>query len=119
MEMIKRATLDLSAVGIGAPAYTGHNVNRKSVFTFAKGSTVYQLVASDGTVYVMQSWSQQVDPTLEESDLSGLGERLELPDGWTFRSLTLTEELRVETVEADAVVLQDDLRNSYSKVTSP
>jgi hypothetical protein len=67
----------------------------------------------------MQSWSQQVDPTLEESDLSGLGERLELPDGWTFRSLTLTEELRVETVEADAVVLQDDLRNSYSKVTSP
>jgi hypothetical protein len=31
----------------------------------------------------------------------------------------LTEELRVETVEADAVVLQDDLRNSYSKVTSP
>jgi hypothetical protein len=60
-----------------------------------------------------------VDPTLEESDLSGLGERLELPDGWTFRSLTLTEELRVETVEADAVVLQDDLRNSYSKVTSP
>ena len=119
MEMIKRATLDLSVVGIGAPAYTGHNVNRKSVFTFAKGSTVYQLVASDGTVYVMQSWSQQVDPTLEESDLSGLGERLELPDGWTFRSLTLTEELRVETVEADAVVLQDDLRNSYSKVTSP
>jgi len=70
-------------------------------------------------VYVMQSGSQQVDPTLEESDLSGLGERLELPDGWTFRSLTLTEELRVETVEADAVVLQDDLRNSYSKVTSP
>jgi len=119
MEMIKRATLDLSAVGIGAPAYTGHNVNRKSVFTFAKGSTVYQLVASDGTVYVMQSWSQQVDPNLAESDLSSLSERLKLPDGWTFRSLTLTEELRVETVEADAVVLQDDLRNSYSKVTSP
>lgn len=119
MEMIKRATLDLSAVGIGAPAYTEHNVNRKSVFTFAKGSTVYQLVAADGTVYVMQSWSQQVDPNLAESDLSSLSERLELPDGWTFRSLTLTEELRVETVEADAVVLQDDLRNSYSKVTSP
>lgn len=118
IEMIKRATLDLSAVGIGAPAYTEHNVNRKTVFAFAKGSTVYQLVAADGTVYVMQSWSQQVDPTLEESDLSGLSERLKLPNGWIFRSLTLTEELRVETVEADAVVLQDDLKNSYSKVTA-
>lgn len=119
MEMIQRATVDLSSVGMGAPAYTPVNVNRRTVFAFAKGSNVYQLVASDGTVYVMQSWSQQIDPNLVESDLAGLGERLDLPEGWTFRSLTLTEELRVETVEADAVVLQDDLRNSYSKVTSP
>lgn len=119
IEMIQRATVDLNAVGISAPAYTEHNVNRKTVFAFAEGRTVYQLVAPNGTVYVMQSWSQQVDPTLSEADLSSLGARLQLPDGWTYRSLTLTEDLRVETVETDAVVLQDDFRNSYSRVTSP
>ena len=45
------------------------------------GSEVYELVAADGTVYVMQTWSQQKDPTLVEADLAGLAARLALPGG--------------------------------------
>lgn len=117
MEMILRATVDLGSVGAGEPPYTEHHVNRKTVFGFETGSVVYELVATDGSIYVMQSWSQQVDATLDEAGLATLGERLALPAGWTFRVRTLTEPLDVVTTEQDAVVLQDEFKNTYSKET--
>ena len=82
------------------------------------GSTVYELVAPDGTTYVMQSWSQQVDPTLDEAGLAELASRLQLPSGWSYRVRVLGEALQVDTTDTDAVVLQDELRNSYSQATS-
>ena len=118
IEMIQRATVNLGAVGAGEPPYTPHNVDRKAVFSYATGSTVYELVASDGTTYVMQSWSQQVDPTLDEAALAQLAARLQLPSGWTYRVRVLDEPLQVDTTDTDAVVLQDELRNSYSQATS-
>lgn len=115
IEMIKRATVDLGTIGVSDPPYTPHLVDRKTVFGYAAGSKVHQLVAADGSVYVMQSWSQQVDPTLDEAGLDVLGARLRLPAGWTYRTLTLTEELRIVTTDTDAVALQDELKNTYSK----
>ncbi len=66
----------------------------------------------------MQSWSQQVDPTLEESDLASLGARLQLPAGWSYAARTLTAPLRVVTTSTTAKVVQDELKNSYSMETS-
>lgn len=117
MEMILRATVDLGSVGAGEPPYTEHRVNRKTVFGFDSGSSVFELVTPDGSVYVMQSWSQQVDPALDEAGLATLGDRLALPAGWIYRVRTLTEPLDVVTTEQDAVVLQDELKNTYSKET--
>jgi hypothetical protein len=98
--------------------YTPRAVDRKAAFTFNAGTTVYMLRDADGKTYVMQSWSQQVDPELAEDDLITLGERLELPEGWTYDSKTLTQEFVVETRAEDAQVLSDDLRNSYSYVAT-
>jgi hypothetical protein len=99
--------------------YVASSVERKTVFTFAAGSTVYELTDANGATYVMQSWSQQVEPTLAETDLAGLASRLALPAGWTFSSRVLTTPLEVVTVDVPAHVLQDDLRNSYSLETAP
>ncbi len=88
IEMVKLATVALGSAVNPAP-YTEHEVDRRTVFTFAKGRTVHELVAPDGTTYVMQTWSQQVDPSLGERDLGGLGSRLQLPDGWAYRSRRL------------------------------
>lgn len=118
IEMIKRATVNLGSIGAGEPPYTPHQVNRKSVFGYNVGSTVYELVAPDGSTYVMQSWSQQVDPTLDEAGLAELGTRLQVPSGWSYRVRVLTEALQVVTTDSDAIVLQDELRNSYSKETA-
>jgi hypothetical protein len=98
--------------------YSPHAVNRKAAFTFNAGTTVYMLHDVDGNTYVMQSWSQQVDPALNEADLLTLADRLQLPEGWTYDYKTLTEDFVVETRAEDAQVLGDDLRNSYSLVAA-
>ncbi len=98
--------------------YSPHAVNRKSAFTFNAGTTAYMLHDAEGKTYVMQSWSQQIDPTLTEADLLTLADRLQLPDGWTYDYKTLTEEFVVETRAEDAQVLGDDLHNSYSYVAT-
>ena len=98
--------------------YSPFAVNRKAAFTFNAGTTVYMLRDAEGKTYVMQSWSQQVDPTLTEDDLLTLADRLQLPEGWTYDYKTLTEDFVVETRAEDAQVLGDDLRNSYSYVAT-
>jgi hypothetical protein len=66
----------------------------------------------------MQTWSQVVDSNLSRADLPKLADRLKLPDGWSYQTRVLTDELRVDTTSRDAQVTQDDLTNSYSLVTA-
>ena len=115
--MNKAATLDIGSLADAATKYVPHLVDRSTVFRFMRGATVYELLATDGARYVMQTWSQQVDPALDEADLTGLGDRLQLPEGWTYRTRTLRKPLRVVTTTTKAAVLQGDLGNSYSRQT--
>jgi hypothetical protein len=85
--------------------------------TFDAGSTIYELTAADGTTFVMQSWSQEIDPEMDEAALADLGARLELPEAWTYEVRTLDEPLRVVTTTTTAKVIQDEFRNSYSMLT--
>ena len=118
LEMILEATVVVGPVGGGLPGpYTPREVTRSTIFTFDAGSTVHELVAADGTTYVMQTWSQQVAPDLVEADLADLGSRLTPPGGWSYRSRVLDEALQVVTVDQPAHVVQDDLGNSYSQET--
>ncbi|MBJ7341333.1 hypothetical protein [Mycolicibacterium sp.] len=112
IEMIRQATVVLTSMN-PAP-YLANTVSRNAVFVFDAGTTVFELVDPDGRTWVMQTWSQVVDPTLTYDDLAGLSDRLCLPRGWSYRSRVLEEELRIDTSNEDAHVLQDDLTNSYS-----
>lgn len=118
IEMLRLATVTLGPLAELGKPYLPRPVDRQTVFTYAAGSTVHELTTPDGTVYVMQSWSQQIDPTLDEATLVDLASRLTLPAGWTYSTRALTTELRVETTDRPAMVLQDDLRNSYSQETT-
>lgn len=94
--------------------YTENSVNRGAVFFFDAGKPVFELVSPDGKAYVMQAYCVGVDPTLSLDSLASLGERLSLPDGWTYRTRVLDEELVVDTSDHLATVLQDELENSYT-----
>jgi hypothetical protein len=113
IEMFRGATVDL---GTGLPStapYAQRPVARDTVFYFDAGTEVYELTDPDGAVYVMQSYSQKLDPTLSADQLAGLGGRLKLPAGWTFSSRVLDAELEVRDVDGVAVVVQDDFENTY------
>ena len=113
LTMRRIATLDLGTNPAAVP-YTERHVNRGAVFFFDAGKTVYELVAPDGKAYVMQAYCIGVDPTLTEDALPGLGARLALPEGWSYRTRVLDEELVVDTSASLATVVQDELENTYT-----
>lgn len=112
IEMQRQASVSLSSMN-PAP-YEPNRVRRQAVFTFDAGREIYELVDPDGRRWVMQTWSQTVDPSLARSDLPGLASRLTLPAGWSFTARTLDAALCVDTTVDEACVTQDDLANSYS-----
>jgi hypothetical protein len=118
MEMIQRATVVVGNPVVASQPYHLNAVDRRTVFSYDKGSTVHEITTADGTKFVMQSWSQQVDPTLDEAGLAALGPRLHLPAGWSYGTRTLTAPLRVDTRSDTAKVFQDDFKNTYSMETS-
>ena len=99
---------------LGGGPYTENKVNRGAVFYWDAGKSVYELVGPDGKAYVMQALCMGVDATMTEDSLLTLGDRLALPEGWSYRTRVLTEELVVDTTASIATVLQDEFENSYT-----
>jgi len=97
--------------------FRDHVISRTNTWTWNKGRTLFELVAPGGDVYIMQSYSQIVDPTLTLAQLPSLGNRLKLPDGWRYRTRHLAKTLVLHAHGA-ATVLQDDLKDTYQLVTT-
>ena len=112
LEMNRQATVALSSMN-PAP-YNVNKVDRKAVFTFDAGREMYELIDPEGRRWIMQTYSQTVDPTLTLADLPHLSGRLSLPPGWRYETSTPTSAVVVDTTKQDASVTQDDLANSYS-----
>ncbi len=112
--MQQLASIELPPGGLSSAPYTERTILRDAHFEIDAGREVYELIAADGSIYVMQSYAQIVDPTLGADDLSGLAARLTLPMGWSYRARTIDTPLIVDT-PGMATVLQDDLQNSYSR----
>lgn len=113
LTMRRIATVDLGEVPRLGP-YTETKVNRGVIFFWDEGQIVHELVNPDGLAYVMQALCIGVDPTMTPETLLGLGDRLSLPDGWSYRTRVLEEELIVDTTSSIATVLQDEFENSYT-----
>jgi hypothetical protein len=116
LTMRRIATVALGDAPASVP-YVERHVNRGAVFFFDAGRPVHELVDPDGVAYVMQAYCVGVDPTLTDADLDALGARLALPDGWSYRTRILDEELVVDTTATVATVLQDELENTYTLPT--
>ena len=113
LTMRRIALVDLGNSPQATP-YTERKVDRGAVFFWDAGKKVYELVNPEGVAYVMQALCIGVDPGMSEASLPSLGSRLALPEGWTFRSRVLDEELAVDTTSTVATVLQDEFENSYT-----
>jgi hypothetical protein len=111
------ATLDvpLSALVEKRASYTVQGINRTTEYVFLAGRPVFELIDPDERIYVMQAYSQEIDPTLSYAALATLGERLKPPTGWRYRSRVLDADL-VADVSGEAHIIQDELRNTYQRV---
>ena len=95
--------------------YTENTVDRESQYVYEAGKNVYELLAPDNRSYIMQSYSVEVDPHLNEAALTNLSNRLTLPRGWRYWARKLSEPLIIRNTGSKAYVLQDDFRNSYQR----
>jgi len=111
--MRRIATVDLGE-GLDASPYMERKVNRGAIFFFDAGRPVYELVNPAGEAYVLQARCVGVDPEMSEEALVTLGDRLALPEGWSYRVRILEEELVIDTSSSPATVLQDEFENSYT-----
>ena len=100
---------------VGEERYIDNEVQRTTTFLFTAGNMVYELTSPEGEVYRMQSYSHIVDDTLTIDDLETLGDRLELPEGWSYEARVLSEDSAL-IADGLAFVLNDDLMNSYQKI---
>jgi hypothetical protein len=96
------------------PAYIETEVERSTTWVFHAGQPVHELAAPDGGVYAMQSASLIKDPNLAEQ-LPNLGERLHMPDGWTYRVRTPDHDLVVQARDGVAHVVLDEFENNYQR----
>jgi len=94
--------------------YSPQAVHRAATFSYQSGQQIYELTNPTERRWVMESWSQGVDPTLQEPDLGSLGNKLSLPPGWSYSTRRLATPLVISSMRSDAKVLQDNLANSYS-----
>jgi hypothetical protein len=114
MRVAGRIEIPLAVAMGGNTPYRLQTVRRDSTVRFNAGARVYELVAADGAVFVMQSYSLQMQPQTLAS-LESLGERLRPPTGWSFRTRVLPADLRVTAIDGLATVTTDDLGNTYQR----
>jgi hypothetical protein len=112
--MTERATLQVKLWQAHEGGYRVNTIRRSTSYLYKAGKLVYELVSPKGDVYMMQSYSQIVDPKLSIDDLPNLGKRLKLPKGWKFRTRTLSADYTL-TAKGTAYLVQDDLFNSYQR----
>ena len=93
-------------------AYHRTQIHRVNVYEFLAGRPVYLLRDPEQVTWVMQTFTDHVAHDLTEEGLSALGSRLELPEGWQFRTATLPQDLAITTTGV-ANILPDGLANMY------
>ena len=119
IQMQLRGTLQ-TPVGtptVGNQFFVPNQVSRDTVFTYDAGKPIFELTAPNGDVYVMQSYAQIVDQTLTYKQLSSLASKLQLPNGWTYTTKTLQQDLKLDTTSTGvAYVVNDNLADSYQRM---
>lgn len=118
LEMRRAASIEFPVAELVARqaggAYTEITVLRTTAFTFFAGEPIHVLTNAEGTRYVMQAYSQQTDPAQDLASLAALGDRLELPAGWSF-AVEVPDADIVVSAGGEAVVVQDELENTYQR----
>ena len=97
---------------MNSPKYTVFSPAKFQNLTWEAGKPSYQLVDTDGHIYVIQGHKIPVD------ELATLGDRFkELPDGWEYRVTTLDEDLVMNLTPHEPIPsVQDEFDQIYIRI---
>lgn len=97
--------------------YTISQIQRKTIWVYKPKTEIYMLInISNGNlkIYVMQSFTNQIDQNLNPTNINYMGNKLSLPIGWLWTSLVLNYDTYLKVVSTGtAYLVQDNLKNSY------
>lgn len=98
-----------------AKPYEYVQITRDTLWYFEKDRPVFLMRQPDGKVWVMQVYSHNTDKTLSSANMAQLGDRLNLPEGWTYDVKVLSEPLLIEPARAEGVahIIRDEFENTY------
>ena len=99
-------------------AYRARLVASTLIVGFKKGSEVYLLDDPKDRTWVMISFSTKGVPDMTIDKLESLGDLIQPPQGWKFRTATLNKDLVLEPKGGFAGFTQDDKGNVYA-LTGP
>jgi len=102
-----------------AVAYKEIHGKRDTHLGINAGSPAFILDDPDGDSWVMKSASLIVDPDQTYESLKDLGGRLKPEPGWSFRTVTLEQDLVLLSDDGNVRITQDELGNTYDRVGGP
>jgi len=103
----------------GAVPYEPLTGRRDTSLGIDAGSPAFILDDPDGDSWVMKSASLMVDPSQTYDRFPALGDRLQPPPGWRFRTVVLDSDLVLTPDNGTARIVQDELGNTYDRVGGP
>jgi len=86
---------------------------RTSTITYQADMPVFIIQDTDGTPWVMQSFSRLINSSLTYDSLQDLGARLTLPKGWKYRVTVLTKDLQIKAPQGFNWIILDEFWNNY------
>ena len=113
MQLVATLELPPGATPQDRAPYAGMTVARNTEYVYLAGMPVFELIAPDDSVYVMQTYVAANDPNGDLSGLAGLADRLSLPAGWTYLEVVPDQDIHATTIDGQATVIRDDLENTY------
>lgn len=96
----------------GAAPYKIYTPQKTQSMVYSKGKPVFELIDPDGNPYVLQAR----DERFPIPALARLGEQLQLPEGWQYRTRVLTEDLKLDLGPARTIyAVGDDFHQYYTR----
>ena len=97
----------------GGEPYKIYTPSKTQSMVYSKGKPVFELVDPDGNVYVLQAREEQ----FPIASLGKFGDKLKLPEGWEYRTRTLTEDEELDLGPDKTIyAVGDDFQQYYTRI---
>jgi hypothetical protein len=118
--LMMREVAQLTATSLSPPPFTLTTIKRDNSWVFRKGRTIREMISPTGRRFVMQAYTNTVDPGLNLKTINSTGSNplAAMPPGWKFRTRKLRRKL-VVTADGEAKIVRDGLRSVYQLYKPP